>query len=370
MAEEATKVEETIQEEVKQKLNNPLTDYLTKVSSEKKEEKKEEQQTQKKNYDYSFFKDIDDKDYKTIDDYLKENKIESDDVRYKIATLTNDFKKQQRMASQRLAEVEGLKSKLQSSEGASHKDFIDSLRKDPIGAFKRYKDEYDLPDFDFIQHQMESGGDIETRLEKWQNETLLKEIEKKFGIPADEFVFDPSEAKRANTPSRYYEKRTSQKEKELNDEFDNFQKKRKDADEKIVIERDKQLKELKETYFGYADDASDEIKSQADSEFLSHLQKLDEMGAKMKEGNFTADANPFAIKNIFRGVFYDELVKREVETALADLHQQYNKHGLYLPSNGSDVNDVTKMKGDSLTANQPDKGFNSPLNRTLNRFRN
>ena len=237
MAEEATKVEETIQEEVKQKLNNPLTDYLTKVSSEKKEEKKEEQQTQKKNYDYSFFKDIDDKDYKTIDDYLKENKIESDDVRYKIATLTNDFKKQQRMASQRLAEVEGLKSKLQSSEGASHKDFIDSLRKDPIGAFKRYKDEYDLPDFDFIQHQMESGGDIETRLEKWQNETLLKEIEKKFGIPADEFVFDPSEAKRANTPSRYYEKRTSQKEKELNDEFDNFQKKRKDADEKIIIER-------------------------------------------------------------------------------------------------------------------------------------
>ena len=103
------------------------------------------------------------------------------------------------------------------------------------------------------------------------------------------------------------------------------------------------------------------------------LARLDSVYDTMKQGKaLQPSENPFIFKNVFRGLFYDDLVKIDIGRAIQKVHEQYAKHGLRLPK-GEMPDDVTRLKGESPdgesgTFKVGDTRF-SPQNRFLNRVK-
>ena len=186
----------------------------------------------------------------------------------------------------------------------------------------------------------------------------MPQVEKKFGIEEGDFVFDPTEAYKAGTPSYYYRTMTEKKENELTSEFEKTHQKTQEALTKMVENRNLDLKHLKETYF-----AEDE------EGFINSLSAIDEMTNKMKEGDFSAEANPFSLRNIFRGVHFESLMNKALESQANEIHKQYADNGLYLPDDETEVTDVTKMKGKPPSKPNEKAGSKfSPLRRSLSQY--
>ena len=132
---------------------------------------------------------------------------------------------------------------------------------------------------------------------------------------------------------------------------------------------------MKNDYYsvGSEDDGSDEYKKlvgEANGRFQERLEGLDGMYAKMKAGDTSPQGNPFAIRNIFRGVYFDELSKEIVEKTVRDIHSKYNKRGLYLPKEEMPKS-VSELPGKPIDSGEDkskkrDTTF-SPQNRFLNR---
>ena len=316
-------------------------------------------------YDYTMFKDLSEKDIKELQDNWKDVPEER---RYQYINAINDVKKNQRLVSASHLELDNVKK---SSNTEKYTQFLDELKKDFVGTYDKYKDEFNLPDLEVVKSQVTTGG-FQARLAQWQENDLTPQIEKKHKLEEGTFVYESEEAYKAGTPSYDYRVLTMQKEKDFIDEDSRVSRVAKDAMGKIEDARKEQLLELKQTYFPDLDGDTEEIKAhnaQNEQKFLTMLSKIDEMGKGLAEGKFDANTNPFALKNIFRGVHFEELVKQAVDAQASRIHQEYHKLGFYLPNNGKDMpSDLTKINGrPEISQNDEAKLKRSPMARMINR---
>lgn len=332
-------------------------------------------------FDYSHFTDIDEKDYAEIDKVLSENgQKDNKQLRHYIAMRNNDWKKHQRLADARFHEIETLK-KVSPATNDVHDKFFNGLKEDFLGTYEHYKDELGLPDINTVTQQLRTGGDLQSRVAHFQENELIPQIEKKYGLEEGTFIYDASEAYDAKkkTPSYEYRIATEAKEKELKNEVADMDVRQKDAFNKIISARDEQLKKIRDTYFSVKvnDDKekeTDEYKTkaaEAEAAFTAKLAQLDSMSEKMKAGDFSPESNPFAIWNLFRGVFFDDILKKEISDAVNSVHQAYQKRGMFLK--GKELpTDASKLGSGGINLNgEPQIGkFVSPLSRQINRYSN
>ena len=310
-----------------------------------------------KKFDYSFFKDLKE------DDYKKYESVKDEETRYNLLSLTNDMKKNQRLVSEREKTINELKNTKPEERYAKMEEFMSGMKQDALGTYKRFQKDFDLPDIEFLEKQVSSGGDIQSRLEQWQESDLLPKIEKKFKIESGTFVYDPSEAYKAGTPSYEYRVQTDKQERAWSSEYETTQTKQQEILGKIKQQNDADLLFVKETYFP---ESEFESKEKAEEAFVTALNKLDEIQSRNQKGEFDPLANPFAFRNIFRGVMFDELVAKTVDKAVNDLHSQYNAKGLYLPGSEQPTN-VTTVKGvaPATSASDEQKRKFSPMHRSI-----
>lgn len=330
-------------------------------------------------YDYTIFKNIDDEDYKKIDAHLQKHKVSNPAIRHKLASDLDDIKKNQRLVSERTKRIEELE-KAGTKEVEVDKKFgetINGLKSDFFGTYEKLQKEYKLPDITTIAKQIATGDTLQARVAQYQKDVLTPEIEKRHNLPEGTFVFDAGEAWQSGTPSYEFRTKTADKENELRSSWQNKEKEIANSASEMIKIRNEQIKELKDLYFPVTmqDDGSDAYKQEViekDKRYTDMLSKLDSVYNSMKEGKaLSASENPFIFKNVFRGLFYDDLSKIDIQRAIQKVHDEYAKYGLRLPRNASFPDDVTRMKGESpdgesATFKVGDTKF-SPQNRFLNR---
>lgn len=319
------------------------------------------------------------------DDIKQTKSLKDKDLMFKALERANDWKKWQRIADERHKENEKLKTSGSVPTETKYKDdevdeLLNDIRTDALTAFKKHKEKYNLPDVDFLQKQVESGGSIGDRLEQYQESKLKKEIEKQFKLEDGTFVYDASEAYKPKTPSYEFRTKSETYEKQLNKEFEEQEEHDKSVIKSMLTERESQLKRLKELYYPVDNTyelEKDETKKAelkqaaeavSDSAFNSKLAELDAAWEKMKQGDFTSKGNPLTVENVFRGYFFNDLVKQEVDKAIRDIHIQYNQKSMYLRDEKGMPIDVTKMKGSPPTEEPKNNKFTSPLGRMKQRY--
>lgn len=332
-----------------------------------------EKPVENKTYDYTYIKDLSSEDYKKYEPIKSKY---GEDLYYQTIVLANDVKKQQRLVAERERELNTYKSAKPEEELSKYREFTEGMRKDAIGTYKRFQKEFNLPDSDFLEKQISSGS-TQDRLEQWQDNELVPKIEKRFKLDADTFLYDPSEAYKAGTPSYEYRVATERKEQEFNNEYEQTQSRQREVITTVKQQLDEDMKYLKETFFAPSNYEvknetgnvinAEEANKKADEMFTAFLTKLDENQNAIKEGKFSAEQNPYSLRVIFRGTHFDELAKAREDKAIASIHKQYNAKGLYLPSNENPT-DATKVKSKNINAqsNETRRKF-SPAFREISR---
>lgn len=323
-------------------------------------EEKETKPAAVSSFDYAVLKDLDEKDYEKY----KDIKGKDESLYYELLSQRNDMKKHQRLASQYQNEA---KSKSVLPEDVQKmKDFVEGLKTDSIGAYKRFQKDFDLPEIEFFEKQIASGGGVEDRLVQWQESELIPKIEKKFKIESGTFVYDANEAYKAGTPSYEYRIQTEKQEQSLLSEYEGQAKRQSEVLTKVKQQNDVDLKFLRETYYPDKDFAEldekgnivnvEAARQKADEAFMESLNQLDEIQKKNREGEFDPTLNPFALRTIWRGLNHDKLVETAVNKAVQNLHTQYNAKGLYL-KNEDMPTDATKAKGTANVSSEQPKKF-------------
>lgn len=350
MADEV-KTEEIKTEEV---IESPAKDKFISGSSNAMKQHKEAKETvseppvNKEEYDYTVLKDLNDDDYKKYES-LKEK---DEGSYYEILSHRNDMKKNQRLVAEREKTIKELQSKITTPEDIEKmKEFVSGLRTDAIGTYKRFQKDFNLPEPEFLEKQMISGGSVEDRLSQWQENELMPSIEKKFKLDGGTFVYDAAEAYRAGTPSYEYRVQTEKRERALSSEYENTVQRQQTILTKVKEQNDADLKYLRETFFpnvNYGE--NEEASTKADEAFAASLAELDEIQRSNQEGEFDPTRNPFSLKVIWTGLNFDKLLNTALEKERNSIHKQYNEKGLYL-KNGEDMpTDVTKPKGTASAA--------------------
>jgi|GEM_PF-6665331 len=314
-----------------------------------------------KKYDYSFLKDLSKDDF----DKYKDIKAKDESLYYELLSNRNDMKKNQRLVGEREQELNKLKNVLPVDERLKkYEEFIDGLKKDSAGTYKRFQREFDLPDIDYLASQTQDETSVEGKLKQYQEQELIPNIENKFGLPAGGFIYDPSEAYTAGTASYDYRVNTANQENKLFSEYENIKKSQEDILKRVKDQTDKDLVFLKETYFpnsNYGD--ADE----ANKAFTGYLNELDEVQKQIKTGQFESEKNPFSLRNVFKGFHFDNLLKKAIEKEVAAIHAEYNSKGLYLPNKEMPTN-INNVKGEAEAINKTNmKNKYSPVQRMLNK---
>ncbi len=331
-----------------------------------------------KSYDYTVFKDLGDEDYKKYESL----KAKDEGSYYEILSHRNDMKKGQRIIADREKTINELKSKSIIPEDVQKlKEFVEGMKTNPVDTYKRYQKDFNLPEPTFLEKQISSGGGVEGRLQQWQDSDLIPSIEKKFKLEPGTFVYSSNEAYKVGTPSYEFRMQTEKQEKTLNSEYETVQTRQADILVKTKQQNDADLKFLQETYFPVSEfEVKDEkgvtnveeTTKKAQEAFTASLTKLDEIYTEIKNGEFDSSKNPFALKNIYRGIFFDELVQKAVQKATSDLTAQYNSKGLYLAGKEPPT-DVNKVNGESVIIADSKRKFgvaNRLRNQTLSQTTN
>ena len=364
-AEEATEVkadDSTLvseKKEIKSGMQRSLDRYINAPRTEETSTEKPVEKPVEKKFDYTVFKDLDDNDYKKFE-HLKQK---DEATYYELMSHRNDVKKNQRLVAVREKEINELKNKSNAPEDVQKmREFISSLKKDAYGTYKQYQKDFDLPDIEFFEKQMNSGGGIEDRLVQWQESDLIPTIEKKFKLESNTFVYDANEAFKAGTPSYEFRIQTEKREKEMSSEYDTIQTRQRTILSKVQQQNDADLKYLRETFYPNSEfvvegDTTGELARQkADEAFGQSLAELDEIQKQIREGEFDPTLNPFALRNIWRGINYDKLLSTAIERVERNLHAQYNAKGLYLAKEDMPT-DISKVKGKApeVSSSEPKK---------------
>ena len=326
--------------------------------------------------DLSVYSDLSEDDIKNL------RTLKGKDLTLKVIEKANDHKKWQRLADERLKEIDTFKSQKPDEKIQKYETFINDLKKDFFGTYNKYSEEFGLPDASYMRNQLQTGGSIEDRLQQYQETELKDKIEKEFKLEAGTFVFDRDEALQPKTPSYRFRTLSEDKEKELKGEYELSQKKIETALNNMIVERDSQLKRLRETFYptdkSYESEKDETKKNQlkleaekkADDAYRAKLAELDTAYNKAKEGDFTAKGNPLAVENMFKGYFFGELTDQAVRSAVDAVHKAYKEKGIYIKAEDM-PQDLASIKGENLPdlSNPQTNKYVSPMSKMINKYK-
>ena len=306
--------------------------------------------------------------------------------RIKFIETANNMQKYNKLQNEKQLKIQELeKNVIPDEQTQKMKAFFDEAKIDFVAAVNKYKDDLNLPDISTINTDTNRVKDFEGKMKVYQEKDLIPRLEQKHNLGDGNFVYDPAEAHKPGTASYEYRVETERYEKKLKDEEDAITANIAKATEQIQKDRNEQLIKLQKDFYPLAelkDDMSPEMRQQimdsnaiTQKTFVDMLTKIDNMYAEMKKtGKFSADVNPVAIENIFKGVFFEELAGKRVNDAIAKLHAEYKSKGMYLPDNGKNppVTDINSLNGKSPVPDSMSEQRlkNSPLARQINRYKN
>jgi hypothetical protein len=255
-----------------------------------------------------------------------------------------------------LNEIEKLKKN--APEGMDD-DFISDLKENVLDAFDKHGEKYGLPDVESVMSEVQKRATVQAEITNWQQDELVKEIEKKHDIEEGTFVFDPSEAWSKGTPSCEFREKTEKKEREINTRQERYQKEREKQLSLVAEQQGKDKDYIKETFYGEDEET-----------FNAKMEEFNSLGEKMAEGDI--GKNPFAVRNIFRGVYFDELAQTMVDKAVAKVHKQYEAQGMTLPDRGSGPDGASTVNGSEVISENDTKskkkhGFQNVM---FNKYKN
>lgn len=261
--------------------------------------------------------------------------------------LIEEVKKNQRLVSERLKEIEALKTELETFKANGNgqqktqasnpevEQFINELKINPASAWDKYRAKFDLPDKDLLSASLSSNP--EKQLKAWQETQLKPEIEKKFNLEKGEFEVVKEDLYEPGTPSYAFRKATEAKEREQEQVIANTRQSESQMLEQIKAQQIEDIKFIAENDLG-----GDLEKAEA------LFNELNALPIKIVNGEVPAERSPYAIRNLIRGVFHDQLMaqaKAEVEN---DIIKQFNEKGMYLPDKELPT-DITKIKTTQTT---------------------
>jgi len=277
--------------------------------------------------------------------------------------LIEEIKKNQRLVSERVNEVNALKTEVEKFKSNGNtvtndpelKQFIDELKTNPAGAWDKYRSKFDLPDKDLLSASLSTNP--EKQLKAWQETELKPNIEKKFGLEKGEFEVVKEDLYEPGTPSYAFRKATEAKEREQERSIAATRQSESQMLEQIKAQQIKDIKFIAEN-----DLDGDLEKAEA------LFNELNTLPLKVVNGEIPPEQSPYAIRNILRGVFYDRLMADVKAKTEANLIKQFNEKGMYLPDKEMPV-DLTKLKTTQpntppVTANKEELQ-NSPMLRTI-----
>lgn len=306
-------------------------------------------------------------------------------MRVKLIETANNMTKFNRLQTERDVRIKELEKLIPTDERTKQQqEFIDGLKTDFKGTMEKFKEVFELPDVESLSQNLQKSTVLESKITDFQQKNLIPKLEKKYNLGEGNFVYDPSEAYKPNTPSYEYRVNTEKQEKVFIAEEMESEKRLSAATKQVTDERTKQTVELFKELYPEQEikaDMSEEDKAKIieantknKEEYTAMLAHIDTMFENMKEAkSFTPDVNPFAITNIFKGVHFDKLAQKKVDRAITELHAEYKAKGIFLPDNGkAPVTDFTKINGKAPISNNftEEQLKRSPLARSLNRSLN
>jgi hypothetical protein len=376
--EQPTEVVEKPEEKTTEKVVTPLSKMVDRYSGKTDALRDKPEPVKLPELKEEFIKDLSPEQLKKYKDMPLD-----EGMRVSLIETANNMTRYNRLQAERDVKIKELEAKLPSEERTTkQQDFIDGLKSDFKGTIEKYKDEFGLPDLESVIQKHSENVAMESKMVQFQEKELIPKLEKKYRLEEGTFVYDPNEAYKPNTPSYEYRVTTEKQEKVFIEEETKNVSKIKDAEKQIIEERTKQTVDLFNELFPEQQvkaDMTDEQKAQvteanqkSKDEFANMLADIDNMFVKMREAkSFSADVNPLAITNIFRGVHFSKLTKDMVDKAVAQVHAEYKQKGMYIPSNGkTPVTDVASVNGKAPIKNaySEEKLSISPLARQLNRY--
>jgi len=269
--------------------------------------------------------------------------------------LIEEIKKWQRISEERKLD-EVTKNKLLSRNVELEtslkdlEDFKKGAKSNFWEAYKTYQSKFNLPDYKFMQKELQTGGTMESQLETYQNTSLVPEIMERFRL--DEFEYNPSEAWRPGTPSYFFRTRTEQYEGGLRNKVFEEESRTNQQLKTFTEQRDKDIEYIKNTYYVGKDE-----------DFKSIMNEFNSPESIEKFTNI--DNHLLSFKNLFRGYYFDTLTKGIVDAEIQKIHEQYNQLGMKLPKSELPT-DITKVPGDKPPISVQKSPF-SPMQRNLNR---
>ena len=254
--------------------------------------------------------------------------------------LVNKVIEFEKLASEREQSISQLKTDLEAKPGdtVSDDELVKSLSEDFLGNYSKVQEKYELPSLSTLRELVSEGGTIDDKIKSWQEKELVKSIEQKHSLEEGEFEYDSNEASKAGTPSYDWDTQTQDKRGEMVSLVKERQGAERSRLRAVEDQQKTDLKWLAENYYGTEDVTQ---------------QKLTEMNEgvnKISKGEETADKHPFAIRNLMRGYFFDELMQSAIDKAVEELTTQFAEHNMHLPSKElpTDVSKVKNPRPDSV----------------------
>lgn len=272
--------------------------------------------------------------------------------------LIAEFKKQQSLAGTRVTkitdldtEIAGLQDEIKELKAQSPNGELEVaedfklLSTDFMGNYDNVRDKYNLPKIDVLKAQLVAGDDV-ARVKQWQESELKGVIEKKYELLEGEFSYDPSDASQAGTASYDWDDMTSRKRADITQERQQV------ADRNAELARQAESQQ-NEDYKWYAD-----MYENGDTEKVTTLVKsMNSTITDISTGKEESKKHPFAMRNILKGFYFDDLVNNIVKEAIDSLNQEYAKHQMYLPGTelptdptkvGGNINEIETFSKDNL----------------------
>jgi hypothetical protein len=260
--------------------------------------------------------------------------FEKEDLVTKATEFENKIKEFEQVVSEREKTISELEEAKGAGAGANDEELalIRSLSEDFVGNYDKAKEKFGLPSIETLK-ELVSEGNIDDKVKHWQDTELTKAIEQKHGLEEGEYEYDSNEASKAGTASYDWDTMSADKRAELVGSL----RERQSAEAGRLRAVEKQQAEditwLAETYYENKPELVDE-----------KVTAMNNIVTSIAQGQETAEKHPFAIRNLVRGVFFDELTTSMVDKAVNELVQQFAEHNMYLPSKELPTN-VTEIKG-------------------------
>lgn len=236
------------------------------------------------------------------------------------------------LVSKRDSSITQLQSDLDAKPSVGEDDaLVKSLSEDFIGNYDKVKEKYNLPALSTIRDLVSEEVGIDDKVKLWQESELIKTIEQKHSLEEGEFEYDSNEASKAGTPSYDWDTQTSDKRGELVSVVKERQGAESSRLRAVETQQKKDLKWLADTYY----ESEDAVQVK--------LTDMNDEVTKISKGESSTEKHPFAIRNLMRGFYFDELVQSAVDKAVEDLTVQFAEHNMHLPSKELPT-DVTKIK--------------------------